>query len=72
MSFDLEFSLFWVSRLFDLGDLGDLEKSPVNVFKNYIFEIGGFHGSKCTIECAIYSILILISAQARGAQFTIG
>ena len=43
MSFDLEFSLFWVSRLFDLGDLGDLEKSPVNVFKNYIFEISEFY-----------------------------
>jgi hypothetical protein len=24
MSFHLEFSLFWVTRLFDLGDLGDL------------------------------------------------
>ena len=46
MSFDLEFSSFWVLRLFDLGDLGDLgdlEKSQVNVFKNYIFEISGFY-----------------------------
>ena len=67
MSFDIEFSSFWVSRSFDLGDLGDLEKGPWNVFKNYIFEISAFHWSKCTIECAIYSILILKSAQARGA-----
>ena len=66
MSFDLEFSLFWVSRLFDLGDLGDLKKSPVNVFKNYIFEISGFYWSKYTVECAIRLTLISKSAQARG------
>ena len=30
-----------------------------------IFEISRFHWSKCTIEYAIYSILILKSAQAR-------
>ena len=37
--FDLEFSLFWVSRSFDLSDLGDLRRGPVNFLKNYIFEI---------------------------------
>ena len=42
-SFHLEFLSFWVSRLFDLRDLGDLRKSPGNIFKNYIFEISGFH-----------------------------
>ena len=41
-SFHLEFSLFWVSRSFDLGDLGDLRRSSGNFFKNYIFEISGF------------------------------
>ena len=66
MSFDLEFSSFWVSRLFDLGDLGDLKKSPVNVFKNYIFEIIGFYWSKCNVECAIRLTLISKSAKARG------
>ena len=68
MSFDLEFSLFWVSRLFDLRDLSYLEKSPGNVFKKYIFEISGFHQSKWTVECAICLILILKPAQARGAK----
>ena len=63
----IEFSSFWVSRSFDLGDLGVLEKSWGNIFNNYIFEISRFHWSKCTIECAIYSILILKSAQARCA-----
>ena len=40
-SFHLEFSSFWISRLFDLGNLGVLRMGPVNVFKNYIFEIRG-------------------------------
>ena len=40
-SFHLEFSSFWISRSFDLGDLGVLRMGPVNVFKNYIFEIRG-------------------------------
>ena len=57
--------MFRVSRLFDLGDLGVLEKSWGNIFNDYIFEISRFHWSKCTVECAIYSILILKSAQAR-------
>ena len=56
---------FRVSRSFDLGDLGVLEKSWGNIFIDYIFEISRFHWSKCTVECAIYSILILKSAQAR-------
>ena len=30
-----------------------------------MFEISRFHWSKCIVECAIYSILILKSAQAR-------
>ena len=63
--FIIEFSSFWVSRSFDLGDLGILEKSPVNIFNYYIFEISLFHWSKCTIECAIRLTLILKSAQAR-------
>ena len=33
-SFDLEFSSFWISRLFDLGDLHDLENGPSLHFKN--------------------------------------
>ena len=37
--FDLEFLSFWVSRSFDLSDLGDLRRGSVNFFKNYIFEI---------------------------------
>ena len=56
---------FWISRSFDLGDLGVLEKSPVNIFNDYIFEINLFHWSKCTIECAIRLTLISKSAQAR-------
>ena len=63
--FIIEFSSFWVSRSFDLGDLGVLEKSPVNIFNNYIFEISLFHWSKCTIECAIRLTSILKSTQAR-------
>ena len=61
------FSSFRVSRLFDLSDLGFLEKSWGNIFNNCIFEIGKFHWSKCTVECAIYSIMILKSTQARCA-----
>ena len=57
--------IIWVSRLFDLGDLGVLRKSPVNIFNDYIFEISGFHWSKCTIECAICLTLISKSTQAR-------
>ena len=34
----------------------------------YIFEISGFHWSKRNVECAIYSILISNSAQARGGS----
>ena len=57
--------LFWFSRSFDLGNLAVLEKSPVNIFNNYIFGISLFHWSKCTIECAICLNLISKSAQAR-------
>ena len=35
---------FWISRSFDLGNLGVLRMGPVNVFKNYIFEISAFKG----------------------------
>ena len=42
MAFHLEFSLFWVSRLFDLSNLGDLRRGSGNFFKNYIFEISAF------------------------------
>ena len=45
-SFHLEFSAFWISRSFDLGDLGILGMGPVNVFKNYIFEISAFQGKR--------------------------
>ena len=45
-SFHLEFSSFWISRSFDLGDLGVLRMGPVNVFKNYIFEISAFKGKR--------------------------
>ena len=41
--FHLEFSSFWISRSFDLGVL---RMGPVNVFKNYIFEISAFKGKK--------------------------
>ena len=34
MSFHLEFSLFWVSRSFDLGNLGDLRRGSGNFFNN--------------------------------------
>ena len=44
-----------------LGDLVVLEKSWGNIFNDYIFEISRFHWSKCTVECAIYSILNLKS-----------
>ena len=37
-SFHLEFSSFWISRLFDLGDLHDLKNGPSLHFKNVIFE----------------------------------
>ena len=36
-----------------------------NIFNDYIFEISRFRRSISTVECAIYSILILQSAQAR-------
>ena len=39
--------------------------SPGNIFKDYIFEISGFHWSKCTAEWAICLTLILKSIQAR-------
>ena len=45
-SFHLEFLSFWISRSFDLGDLGVLRMGPVNVFKNYIFEISAFKGKR--------------------------
>ena len=61
-------SIFWISRSFDLGHLGVLEKSPVYIFNDYIFEISLFHWSKCTIECNICLTLILKSAQARCAR----
>ena len=60
-----EFSSFWISRSFDLGNLGVFEKSPVNIFNDFIFEISLVHWSKCTIECAIRLTLILKSTQAR-------
>ena len=62
--------MFWISRSFDLGDLGVLEKSPVNIFNDIIFEISLFNWSKCTIECAIRLTLILKSAQARCVLYT--
>jgi hypothetical protein len=45
-SFHLEFSSFWISRSFDLGDLGVLRMGPGNFFKNYIFEISAFQGKR--------------------------
>ena len=48
------------------------ESFPNKTINDYIFEISLFHWSKCTIECAIYSILILNSDQARGVVFTTG
>ena len=63
----IEFSSFRVLRSFDLGNLGVLEKSWGNIFNDYIYEISRFHWSKCNVDCAIYSILILESAQARCA-----
>ena len=45
-SFRIEFSSFWVSWLFDLGDLGDLRRGSGNFFKNYIFEISAFQGKR--------------------------
>jgi hypothetical protein len=42
MGFHLEFSLFWVSRSFDLSNLSDLKRGSGNFFKNYIFEISAF------------------------------
>ena len=48
-------------------NLGVLTKSPVNIFNDYIFEIIGFHWSKCNVECAICLTLISKSAQARCA-----
>ena len=37
MSFHIEFSLFWVLRLFDLGDLGDLRRPRVEDFNSWQF-----------------------------------
>ena len=37
LSFHLEFSSFWVSRLFDLGDLSDLENPNVGDFHSWQF-----------------------------------
>ena len=34
-SFHLEFSWFWVSRLFDLGDLRDLRRLRVEDFNSW-------------------------------------
>ena len=42
--------------------------SPGNIFKDYIFEISGFHWSKYTVECGICLTLIVKSAQARRGQ----
>ena len=47
------------------GMLVTIDKELGNIFNDYIFEISGFHWSKCTVECAIYSTLILKSTQAR-------
>ena len=46
IGFHLEFSLFWISRSFDLNDLGDLRRGSGNFFKNYIFEISAFQGKR--------------------------
>ena len=46
-------------------NLSSLKIRPVGFILNYIFEISGFHWSKCTVECAICLTLILKSAQAR-------
>ena len=40
--FYLEFLSFWISRLFDLSDLGNLRWGSGTFFKNYIFEISAF------------------------------
>ena len=45
-SFHLEFLSFWVSRSFDLGDLGVLRMGSGDFFKNYIFEISTFQGKR--------------------------
>ena len=39
----------------------------MNIFNDYIFEISGFHWSKCTVECAIRLTLIFKFAQAKCA-----
>ena len=41
-NFHLEFSSFWIWRLFDLGNLSVLRRSPGNFFKNNIFKISAF------------------------------
>ena len=43
-SFHLEFLSFWVSRLFDLSDLGNLRDSPAKYFEYYIKFLHYFQG----------------------------
>ena len=52
MGFHLEFSLFWVSRSFDLSDL---RRGSGNFFKNYIFEISAFQQKKMRYVTASWS-----------------
>ena len=66
-SFDLEFSLFWVSRSFDLSDLGDLRRGSVNFFKNYIFEISASSWEKWAIARPCGQNFHLICPQRRCA-----
>ena len=52
-------------------NLNSLGGCLMDFILNYIFEISGFHLSKRNVECAIYSILILKSPQARGDKETV-
>ena len=63
--FDLEFSSFWVSRSFDLSDLGDLRRGSVNFFKNYIFEISASSWEKWAIARPCGQNFHLICPQRR-------
>ena len=67
--FDLEFSSFWVSRSFDLSDLGDLRRGSVNFFKNYIFEISASSWEKWAIARPCGQNFHLICPQRRCVPF---
>ena len=41
-NFHLEFLSFWISRSFDLGDIGVLKMGRGNFFRNNNFEISAF------------------------------